>query len=147
MRLYAPFRECMPLGNRAEDFGVVLAALEAGVSLPDQAAYDAFRSRHDEAVHTRQRYEKKELVAKLRAARLEPVVVTFANCFLFPVALGRRLAERLFPSRHLSSEIERLPWVIDRLLGTPLLLEAGIVRYVSLPFGLSLVSLARKAPA
>ena len=39
----------MPLGNRAEDFGVVLAALEAGVSLPDQAAYDAFRSRHDEA--------------------------------------------------------------------------------------------------
>lgn len=47
--LYAPFLERMPLGNRAEDFGVVLAALEAGVGLPDQAAYEAFRSRHDEA--------------------------------------------------------------------------------------------------
>ena len=110
-------------------------------------AYDKLRSRHDEAVHTRQRYEKKELVAKLRAARLEPVVVTFANCFLFPVALARRLAERLFPPRRSSSEVERVPWVFDRLLGTPLLLEAGIVRYVSLPFGLSLVSLARKAAA
>ncbi len=110
-------------------------------------AYDKLRSRHDEAVHTRQRYEKKELVAKLRAARLEPVVVTFANCFLFPVALARRLAERLFPPRRSGSEVERVPWVFDKLLATPLLIEAGIVRYVSLPFGLSLVSLAKKAVA
>lgn len=41
--LYAPFVERMPLGNRAEDFGVVLASLEAERPLPDQAAYDAFR--------------------------------------------------------------------------------------------------------
>ena len=47
--LYAPFLESMPLGNRAEDFGVVLSAIEAGVALPDQAAYDAFRGRQDEA--------------------------------------------------------------------------------------------------
>jgi len=40
--LYAEFVEIMPLGNRAEDFGVALAAIEAGVALPDQAAYDAF---------------------------------------------------------------------------------------------------------
>jgi len=39
----------MPLGNRAEDFGVVLAALEVGFELVDQAAYDLFRSRYDEA--------------------------------------------------------------------------------------------------
>jgi phosphoglycolate phosphatase-like HAD superfamily hydrolase len=32
----------MPLGNRAEDFGVALAALEVGHSLVDQAAYDRF---------------------------------------------------------------------------------------------------------
>jgi ubiquinone/menaquinone biosynthesis C-methylase UbiE len=110
-------------------------------------AYDKLRSRHDEAVHTRQRYEKRELVAKLRASRLEPVVVTFANSFLFPIALARRLAERLFPPRRSSSEVERVPWVLDKLLGTPLLLEARIVRYVSLPFGLSLVCLAKKAAA
>lgn len=41
--LYAGFLRAMPLGNRAEDFGVVLAAEERGASLPDQAAYDAFR--------------------------------------------------------------------------------------------------------
>jgi phosphoglycolate phosphatase-like HAD superfamily hydrolase len=40
--LYARFREAMPLGNRAEDFGVALAAIEAGRGFVDQAAYDRF---------------------------------------------------------------------------------------------------------
>jgi phosphoglycolate phosphatase-like HAD superfamily hydrolase len=47
--LYAAFVEIMPLGNRAEDFGVALAAIEAGVALPDQAAYDAFHVAQDPA--------------------------------------------------------------------------------------------------
>lgn len=41
--LWQDFLALLPLGNRAEDFGVALAALEAGVALRDQAAYDAFR--------------------------------------------------------------------------------------------------------
>jgi len=44
--LYAAFRELLPLGNRAEDFGVALAAIAAGVPIADQAAYDRFRARH-----------------------------------------------------------------------------------------------------
>ena len=42
--LYARFLEAMPLGNRAADYGVVLAAIASGVPLPDQAAYDALRA-------------------------------------------------------------------------------------------------------
>jgi phosphoglycolate phosphatase-like HAD superfamily hydrolase len=42
--LYCAFLELMPLGNRAEDYGAALAAIEAGARLPDQAAYDAFRA-------------------------------------------------------------------------------------------------------
>ena len=45
--LYAEFLELMPLGNRAEDYGVILAALEAGARLPDQAGYDAWRDTLD----------------------------------------------------------------------------------------------------
>jgi len=48
-RLYADFVEFMPLGNRAEDFGMELAALEAGRSLRDQNDYDEHR-RQTEAV-------------------------------------------------------------------------------------------------
>jgi phosphoglycolate phosphatase-like HAD superfamily hydrolase len=42
--LYRRFVDAMPLGNRAEDYGTVLAALEAGAPLTGQAAYDAFRA-------------------------------------------------------------------------------------------------------
>jgi phosphoglycolate phosphatase-like HAD superfamily hydrolase len=40
--LYARFIEVMPLGNRAEDYAVSLAAFAKRQPLPDQAAYDAF---------------------------------------------------------------------------------------------------------
>ncbi len=38
--LFAGFLDIMPLGNRAEDFGVSLLALEAGASIENQADYD-----------------------------------------------------------------------------------------------------------
>ena len=45
--LFDRFVEVMPLGNRAEDFGVALSAVAKGVEIGDQASYDAFYSRHD----------------------------------------------------------------------------------------------------
>jgi phosphoglycolate phosphatase-like HAD superfamily hydrolase len=46
--LYTSFIGLMPLGNRAEDFAISLAALEASRPVADQADYDAFRSELDE---------------------------------------------------------------------------------------------------
>ena len=45
--LYRAFVELMPLGNRAEDYEVALVAIEAGVALRDQEAYDAFKAERD----------------------------------------------------------------------------------------------------
>jgi phosphoglycolate phosphatase-like HAD superfamily hydrolase len=47
--LYRGFLALMPLGNRAEDYGTALAALDDGTPLPDQEAYDAYRAGRDEA--------------------------------------------------------------------------------------------------
>ena len=47
--LYAPFVDAMPLGNRAEDFAVILRALDEARPLPDQASYDAWRAELDPA--------------------------------------------------------------------------------------------------
>ena len=55
--LYELFLAGMPLGNRAEDYGVVLSAAEAGAPLDSQEAYDAYRDGLDPgwlaAFHTR----------------------------------------------------------------------------------------------
>ena len=42
---YVRFLELMPLGNRAEDYAVVLKAIAADVALVDQLAYDCFKAR------------------------------------------------------------------------------------------------------
>jgi phosphoglycolate phosphatase-like HAD superfamily hydrolase len=67
----APFLELMPLGNRAEDFGVALAAIDRGASLADQAAYDAFYAQHDaiwrERFHARF-YERRHALITERPA-------------------------------------------------------------------------------
>ena len=47
VELYAGFVELMPLGNRAEDYAVILAALEEKAVLVDQAAYDSFYRQQD----------------------------------------------------------------------------------------------------
>ena len=39
---FARFAELVPLGNRAEDFGVALLAMDIEVPMADQQAYDAF---------------------------------------------------------------------------------------------------------
>jgi phosphoglycolate phosphatase-like HAD superfamily hydrolase len=46
--LYRDFVELMPLGNRAEDFAVILSILESGARISDQAAYDSFRCEIDD---------------------------------------------------------------------------------------------------
>ncbi len=40
--LYTRFLELLPLGNRAEDFGIALKAIEDSRSIADQTAYDSF---------------------------------------------------------------------------------------------------------
>jgi phosphoglycolate phosphatase-like HAD superfamily hydrolase len=45
--LYGDFLERMPLGSRAEDYAVVLASLDRGVDVPDQSAYDSFKTTLD----------------------------------------------------------------------------------------------------
>jgi phosphoglycolate phosphatase-like HAD superfamily hydrolase len=42
--MYARFLELMPLGNRAEDFAVLLRAIEENTVLVDQPAYDRWRT-------------------------------------------------------------------------------------------------------
>jgi phosphoglycolate phosphatase-like HAD superfamily hydrolase len=63
--LYRSFCNLLPLGNRAEDFGVALDALDEGRDLPDQEAYDAYRASRDPewlAAFHRRFYEQRSVL-------------------------------------------------------------------------------------
>ncbi len=91
---FAAFVDLIPLGNRAEDFGVALRAIEAQKSILDQASYDAFYAAIDPAwlreFHVRF-YEQR---AALRDADLEAWLALHAPFQRFTGCL-ERLASRL----------------------------------------------------
>jgi len=98
---------------------------------------------HDEAVHSRHRYTRGELVALLEAAGLECVRATYANSLLFPVLLARRTLDRL-SGRH-GSDVGFLPAPLEAAFLGLLRIEAALVRRgVALPIGGSVVALARR---
>lgn len=82
--LYTAFLDAMALGNRAEDYGAILAALDRKVPLPDQSAYDAHRAALDpdwlERYHrrfyaVRERLSEADREGWLKLARPFPAMV------------------------------------------------------------------------
>jgi SAM-dependent methyltransferase len=105
-------------------------------------AYDWLRGRHDVVVHTRRRYTTYDVRRKVEAAGMQVVRLSYANTLLFPLALGKRLAERLSPAGAGSDVGPPPPG--NGLLTAILSAEAVWLRRWSLPFGLSVLCLARK---
>ncbi len=102
-------------------------------------------SRLDTEHHHRRRYSKKRLRALLLEAGFRIHCINYWNCLLFPAAIIVRILEKLQPNRDytIGSRIPK-PWLND-LLKKTVSAEHSIIPHVPLPFGLSIVALARKA--
>lgn len=113
-----------------------------GALLLRAPALAILRGAHDEAVLTRHRYTRHEVATLLSEAGLCVERVTYANTFLLPLLLVRRVLDRV--TRREGSDVEPLPGPIDRAFRGLLELEARLVRHVSLPAGASVFGLAAK---
>lgn len=113
-----------------------------GLLLVRVPAFRALWGAHDEAVHSRHRYTRGELVALFEGCGFEVVRATYCNAFLFPLLVARRTLDRLL-GRH-GSDVQFLPAPLERLFRGLLEIEARLVRVVSLPFGTSVIALGRK---
>jgi len=107
-------------------------------------AYNWLRGQHDRAVHIRHRYTSKELAHKLTLVGLSVEQLSFANMFLFPAALIKRLSERLWPPRDGRSDLTLGSGPFNDLLRAVLGAEAPWVARRRLPFGLTVVAVGRK---
>ena len=102
-------------------------------------------SRHDQAVHTGRRYRADKFKAKLERAGLKIDRITYANTFLFPAVAVKRLVESWLDSGPVATFDPDLTFNYwNNLLVRVLRAEARLLKRLDLPFGLSLVILARK---
>jgi SAM-dependent methyltransferase len=111
-------------------------------------AHDWLRGEHDRLVHTRHRYSRHEVTHKLVDAGFRVEQLSWANSVLFLPAVAKRLLERT--NGHAATEAEPDLWQppapINALLESAVAVEAlTIPRGLDLPFGLSLLAVARAA--
>lgn len=99
---------------------------------------------HDDAVDSRHRYTRTELVRLLEGQGLEVVRSTYANFFLFPLLFAHRGLDRLLGRT--GSDVGFLPAPLEWSFKRALLAEAALVgRGLSLPIGASVLALARRS--
>lgn len=119
----------------------------AGLLMLRLPAHDWLRGEHDRLVHTRHRYARGEVVAKLTRVGFEVEQVSWANTLLFVPAVAKRLMERA--DGHAGAgggepDLWQPPEPLNLLLESAVAVEAlAIPRRLPLPFGLSLLALAR----
>lgn len=110
-------------------------------------AFESLRSSHDIAVHTARRYRRAPLTTLLRDAGLVPQRVTYWNAFLFPALAAVRRSRRRSPAAEhpiAASDIRQLPGPLNGLLAGILAIERAWLSRWDLPFGLSILAVARK---
>jgi SAM-dependent methyltransferase len=115
-----------------------------GTLLVRVPAFQALHGSHDVTLHTQHRYTTGEMAAKMRKAGLRPLQATYANTFLFPVALVRRLLAKFTHKSASESDVRAVPGPLNVALESVLNVESEILARTSLPFGLSVIALARK---
>jgi SAM-dependent methyltransferase len=116
-----------------------------GLLVVTDSALAWLRSPHDAAVHGARRFTRGELVRKLRAAGFTPLLASYAYCLVFPLVAAVRLVRRV--ERHGSSrgsDVFPLPRAINGMLLAIQAVERALLRLVPLPFGSSVVCVARK---
>lgn len=107
-------------------------------------AYQWLFSRLDREHHHFRRYGKRELKERLIEAGLQVQTISHWNCLLLPAAILVRILEKIGTKREysLGTRIPK-PW-LNKWLRKIVSAERHIIPHMPLPFGLSLIAIARK---
>ena len=109
-----------------------------------EPAYTWLRSSHDAAVHGVRRFTRDRLGRLLSAAGLSVLRMSHFSTALFPLIAAVRLLRKRQAPKGSGSDLRPIsPWLNRALLGVAMT-ERRVVRRVNLPFGSSILSIARK---
>jgi SAM-dependent methyltransferase len=109
------------------------------------AAFDFLKGAHDEAVGADRRYTRPQVRALLEGAGFVVERLTYWNFTLAPpIALLRWLSRRRRAHEKARSDFRPLPAFANQVLKSVAALELSASRHLSLPFGTSVLGVARK---
>ena len=107
-------------------------------------AYEWMRRQHDVQVSTVRRYTCRQVKRLFSSCGFQSVRLTYANTFLFPLAVANVIFEKIHPPVTDSSELSASSGGLNSLFKLILRCEAPFAARFLLPFGLSVVALGKK---
>jgi ubiquinone/menaquinone biosynthesis C-methylase UbiE len=153
----------LPFGNSAFDYVLSLdvltnrgvddrAALQevhrvlkvGGHLIINLAALDFLRGSHDVAVDADRRYTRAQLAVLLRQSGFSIDRLTYWNMTLLPLIAAVRWRSRRVPQVEARSDFFILPTILNSLLTGLVRFEFAVSSLAPLPFGTSVLALARK---
>jgi ubiquinone/menaquinone biosynthesis C-methylase UbiE len=108
------------------------------------AAMDLLKGNHSVLGREIRRYSRAQLAERLALAGFDVKRITYTNASIFPIVAGVRLLQRLAGHRESQHEISVPPAPINAALNGMLAVEAAALRVIDMPFGSSLLTLARR---
>jgi len=116
---------------------------KGGILILTVPAFNFLWGLQDVVTGHKRRYSKKEIMEKLREARFDILKSSYFNFFLFfPILFARRLVH-LFGLKIRSENEINLP-LINFLFKAVFSLEVYVLKYLSFPFGVSILCIAKK---
>lgn len=126
---------------------IASALVPGGVFVCTVPAFQFLWSSHDDVNHHFRRYTRRQLVDELQRAGLRVEFSSYFNSWLFAPVAAVRLLQKVIPERGGSGSDMDVPpaapinFALERLFAS----ERFLVPRVSLPFGVSLLAIARKS--
>lgn len=114
-----------------------------GMLLITVPAYMFLWSSHDEVHHHKRRYTKKYLENLIIKSGLTISYATYFNTLLFPIVYSIRIVNKIF-NKNWASGVNTPSPIINWILQHVFHLEIPLLNMISLPFGVSILVLAKK---
>lgn len=134
-----------------DDRGVIGEALRVlrpgGLLLITVPAYQWLWSQHDKALHHIRRYTKREVTSKVRHGGFEVLEQSYFVMLAVPITLFRKLRDKLLRNPDNPPKIYDIvpPPLVNTLLLFLLRCEKILLRFMRLPFGTSIMVVAKKS--
>lgn len=98
---------------------------------------------HDAAVHTKKRYSMSDISHLIQHAGFTIAERRYLFSLFFPLFVLKRLLDRFLPERKVLSDLAELPSWLNNVIEMALWVEWKVGRIFSLPFGSSILVVAR----
>jgi ubiquinone/menaquinone biosynthesis C-methylase UbiE len=108
------------------------------------AAMDILKGNHSVLANEVRRYSRATLTQRLTQSGFRICRMSYTNATILPVVAAVRLTQRISGHEESNQEISIPPAPVNAALAGVLAIEAGLLRFVNMPFGSSLRALGQK---